>query len=121
MVMKLGVRQIMSQGQPQRLTCGLFAVLGLGLGLGCVCILCVPLCVQVLQYNPSLQVVAQRNPPSDPYMVLVPSKRKYSADIVFHTSSVNVGGTVTEARNYATIVARNAAKDTLQLDNRLVS
>ena len=74
--------------------------------------------LQVLQYNPSLKVVTPESTtqPSDPYMVLVPSKRKYTADITFYTSAVNVDGTVTAARNYITIVAKTQAIDSLTLD-----
>ena len=75
--------------------------------------------VQVLQYNPSLEVVtpASTTEPSDPSMVLVPSVYRYTSDIRFYTSSVNVGGTVTTARNYLTIVTTDAARATLTLDN----
>ena len=79
--------------------------------------------VQVLQYNPSLEVVSpvDESQPSDPFMVLVPSEQKYTKDITFYTSSVNVGGTVTEARNYITIVTKAAAIDSLRLDGTLIS
>lgn len=53
---------------------------------------------------------------SDPSMVLVPSVHKYTSDITFFASAVNVGGTITEARNYITIVATTTARDTLTLD-----
>jgi len=81
------------------------------------------ICVQVVQYNPSLEVVlpASTTEPSDPYMVLVPSKRKYTADITFYTSSVNVAGKVTAARNYVTILAKTPARDSLTLDGVLIS
>jgi len=77
--------------------------------------------MQVLQYNPSLQVVSPVGQPSDPSMVLVPAKQKYSVDIRFPTSSVNVAGSVTAARNFLTIVSLTAAKDQLRLDGTLVS
>ena len=79
--------------------------------------------MQVLQYNPSLEVVSpvDRNQPSDPFMVLVPSERTYTKDITFRTSSVNRRGSVTEARNYITIVSKSAATSSLTLDGALVS
>jgi len=83
----------------------------------CVCFL------QVLQYNPSLEVVSpvDVNQPSDPFMVLVPSDYKYTRDISFPTSSVNRGGTVTTARNYITIVSKDAAIGSLTLDGTRIS
>jgi len=80
-------------------------------------------CIQVLQYNPSLEVVTPvvTDQPSDPAMVLVPSTRKYAIDITFPTSSVNVGGSVPAARNYLTFVAKTSSKDTLTLDGTLIS
>lgn len=77
----------------------------------------------MLQYNPSLKVVTPEDTtqPSDPFMILVPSKRKYAADITFYTSSVNVAGAVSEARNYLTIVSKTDAKDILTLDGTLIS
>jgi len=82
-----------------------------------------PACIQVLQYNPSLEVVTPvaTNQPSDPAMVLVPSTKKYAVDITFPTSSVNVDGSVTAARNYLTFVSKDASKDTLTLDGTLIS
>jgi len=81
------------------------------------------LCVQVLQYNPSLEAVTpvDTTQPSDPFMVLVPSKKKYTSDIVFHTSSINACDSIRPARNYLTIVALSAAKDILTLDDTLIS
>jgi len=61
------------------------------------------------------------NQPSDPFMVLVPSGEKYTRDITFRTSSVNIGGVVTEARNYVTIVSKTAATASLTLDGTRIS
>ena len=77
----------------------------------------------MLQYNPSLEVVSpvDASQPSDPFMVLVPAGAKYTKDITFSTSSVNVNGAATNARNYLTIVAKTAATDILTLDGTLIS
>ena len=55
-------------------------------------------------------------------MVLVPSTAKYTVDIKFPTSSVsNYTGSVIPARNYLTFVAKTSSKDTLTVDNTLIS
>jgi len=53
--------------------------------------------------------------------MLVPSTYVYTSNITFHTSSVNDNGTAVPARNYITIVATTEAKDSLTLDDMLVS
>ena len=53
---------------------------------------------------------------SDPAMVLVPPKNKYTKDITFFAGDVNDGGTVTNARNYLTVVAKNVDEYTITLD-----
>ena len=79
-------------------------------------------CIQVLQYNPSAEVVTPVLSSSDPAMVLVPSTAKYTVDIKFPTSSVsNYTGSVIPARNYLTFVAKTSSKDTLTVDNTLIS
>ena len=70
--------------------------------------------LQVLQYGSCLDV-------SGSFWMLVPSINKYTSDITFHTSSVNVNGAAVPARNYITIVATTDAKDYLTLDGTLIS
>jgi len=59
--------------------------------------------------------------PSDPALVFVPSARRYTHDIRFPSSNVNVGGTVTAARNYLTIVSKEVTKDDLTLNGTKIS
>jgi len=79
--------------------------------------------MQVMQYNPSLEVVpaAGTQQRSDPAMVLVPSRRGLTADINFPTSAVSVGGTRTAAKNYLTFLSHNDTYDILTLDGTLIS
>ena len=80
------------------------------------------MCVlQVLQYSSCLDGSPSPSQASDPLLMLVPSTYVYTSNITFHTSSVNDNGTAVPARNYITIVATTEAKDSLTLDDMLVS
>jgi len=78
--------------------------------------------MQVMQYNPSLEVVsaAGTQQRSDPAMVLVPSRMGLTTDIIFPTSAVSDGGKRKAAKNYLTFVSLSDTKDILTLDGTLI-